>query len=916
MRDQILPDTAPRAQRTPTRRAYGRAGLLGLQRVAGNRAVTRLIGRVAQRAPDRAGWTNADTQTPADAKSPQAGGWNAGERAVGQIRRIPLEGLSEGNQQEFGHEGEHAKTSESAKGRAIVLIPAGMPRGAKVDVLLHFHGFGYRSGKKAHDPYAGWRQDKVTSTVRDVDQDRIEAQLQAAGATDMIAILPQGVSKSQFGGLVPSTYINDVFKRLDAIGALPATAGTDPTTAGPALLKNRVILSGHSGGGDRIGNLLNAKTDDKAAEVILFEGIHDRGGAVAKWADTHVKRIAKALGKLDPTQTAERQKEISTCPLFRAYYSVGGGYGGAHTALAEKLTKLFTDPSVVNGLGADLEAVRERFQIIPITGAGHETIVRGLGNDPANGPLADAISARKRADRNLRVVDPANPAKGAGKLLPKGTPTWNDPRPQQRRGKTSPPTMPTTTPTTTPTPTPTPTPTKASAVTPEKIMQIAGKHGLGDLHALPAMSIAVRPGDPLRNLADVLRMIGVSSVDIADALFVEVHPEMVDKKILPEQTDLVAEWVALRQKYATAAAAKPTSQPSSTPDQAAPDQAAPDQATPTGVTPAGGKKFGAPEMDPAKRKQAIDTAVREATTERKGVQDQDIIALSNTLVYNKTTVEKWFGDLVPNATFLDVPVRPSTGSSVSGVHKLLDNRLRKAEEQLVKAFPTLTKAQIAKKVGIRDIGGVRQPKKASGGSLPSYHCFGLAIDINADTNPFVGYNKAPAKLAENASAEVIGRAMWFMHGERFDILKMKVPGDAGKLWDIHRGASDALVAYLALADDLAGKKLQDLVAASQKAGDTRNLKEWQERITLDKAMSREYDFFRGKKGPNKGYAERTGYLDLGRELVVALGAAGLAWGGGYTGSGGKKDMMHFDLRDDSLKRLPKGWKPATPAAPK
>ena len=97
--------------------------------------------------------------------------------------------------------------------------------------------------------------------------------------------------------------------------------------------------------------------------------------------------------------------------------------------------------------------------------------------------------------------------------------------------------------------------------------------------------------------------------------------------------------------------------------------------------------------------------------------------------------------MVFDAAFLDVPIQKS-GGDVAGVHSELYARLQIAEQRLIKRFPGLSKGQIAGLMGIYKIAGLRPPKKATGGSAPSFHCFGLAIDINHPTNPFVG-NKKP-----------------------------------------------------------------------------------------------------------------------------------------------------------------------------
>jgi D-alanyl-D-alanine carboxypeptidase len=46
------------------------------------------------------------------------------------------------------------------------------------------------------------------------------------------------------------------------------------------------------------------------------------------------------------------------------------------------------------------------------------------------------------------------------------------------------------------------------------------------------------------------------------------------------------------------------------------------------------------------------------------------------------------------------------------------------------------------------------------------------------------------------------------------------------------------------------------------------------------------------------HAQTHGFMDLAKNLVVALTAAGLLWGGRYqTG----KDIMHFDLRTGTVR---------------
>ena len=166
--------------------------------------------------------------------------------------------------------------------------------------------------------------------------------------------------------------------------------------------------------------------------------------------------------------------------------------------------------------------------------------------------------------------------------------------------------------------------------------------------------------------------------------------------------------------------------------------------------------------------------------------------------------------MIPDATFLGQRIRAS-GGKAPGVHRALFEVLKRAERTLLGAHPGRTAEQLGKEMGIYDIAGLRPPKKATGGSLPSFHCFGLAIDINHDTNPFVGNRPRRPRskeFMENRSPRIIERAMWLLKGERFDVEKTAreaVHAGAGAAWDIHHRASQTLAEYLRLADDLGAR---------------------------------------------------------------------------------------------------------------
>jgi hypothetical protein len=308
-------------------------------------------------------------------------------------------------------------------------------------------------------------------------------------------------------------------------------------------------------------------------------------------------------------------------------------------------------------------------------------------------------------------------------------------------------------------------------------------------------------------------------------------------------------------------------------------------------------------MSDADRSKLVAAAYRQATTAGIAADRQAIAA---TLKANGTDASTWFNAMVPDATFLGRRIRAS-GGSAPGVHRALYEVLKRAERTLLAAHPGRTAEELGKQIGIYDIAGLRPPKKATGGSLPSFHCFGLAIDINHDTNPFVGNMKPDknspryAEFSANRSPRMIERAMWLLEGEQFNVegkalAKQLENLNAGKAWDIHQRASRALAEYLRLADDVDGSRLRQLVTNAQLRGEKQNLDWWKNRIATDRKVIKHWDF------PDHEHPQKSGYMDLPRELVVALSDAGLLWGGMYRTA---KDIMHFDLRAGPIRHRPK-----------
>ena len=222
--------------------------VLALQRTVGNRATVSVM-RVG-------GWDDAlpGSGNKAESTTTDAATANA-------VRRIPVTGIP-----------------GAATDRAIVYLPASLPPGGgPIDVLLHLHG--HPAGGPGG--YLGGKSDTDGAQADDIDEYRIGAQLAAAGRP-MVAILPQGVGKSDFGAgsaraFDADSYIRSTFDRLGALGAW--TAKTAPTP-GP------VVLSGHSGADNPISTMLSGPLGPKKLQALfLFDTMYPGAGFVEKiWA--------------------------------------------------------------------------------------------------------------------------------------------------------------------------------------------------------------------------------------------------------------------------------------------------------------------------------------------------------------------------------------------------------------------------------------------------------------------------------------------------------------------------------------------------------------------------------------------------------------------------------------------------------
>jgi hypothetical protein len=427
------PGSVPRALAAGGPAAASTPWLLTLQEQAGNRAVQRLV-RSLQRSPlgkddDPHGYT---------------GTAGVADVAGSGTTRVEVHGLKYGLKSGFQSSyttkrgrsvsDEANKTKESPDHMAVVVLPDKVPAGRSVQVILHFHGFGFRGG----DPYAGYMvaagdKNVGKGTVRDVDQEHWEQQIGAVnkGRTKsqpfVVAVLAQGRGPEDFGDLPTFDYVHDVLGKVDAL---------------KGVSDYQLVLSAHSGGGFTVANRVasgQAKTSDRkqlpAAQkgkappqstdlVVLFDA-----EAVGSVAGSAIDRIDTLAKKLTTADEAQARAAIAATPKFRFYFAVGGAYQSAYIEQWRLVQQAIDRVPAVWARGGNEVTVDDLVRFVPVTGKGvnHEHVISGATDKAAEqGSLADALraSVSPKIDRGQAYVPKATaPAKtkGTPKKKAKGT---------------------------------------------------------------------------------------------------------------------------------------------------------------------------------------------------------------------------------------------------------------------------------------------------------------------------------------------------------------------------------------------------------------------------------------------------------------------------------------------------------------
>jgi hypothetical protein len=256
--------------------------------------------------------------------------------------------------------------------------------------------------------------------------------------------------------------------------------------------------------------------------------------------------------------------------------------------------------------------------------------------------------------------------------------------------------------------------------------------------------------------------------------------------------------------------------------------------------------------------------------------------------------DKWYASFTSGRTFLGVSIRDP-------IHVLLAQHLCRVEQDLVTKYGDVASARTAMGLDKPHQEEIIGSRKAPTSASISMHMFGLAIDVDYQTNPFIGAG----------SNDIFSRAGLLVGGQP----AAWQPGDAdrpGDRWDELTALNATVKAYFALLDD--DKELGRLLKAApdrtwkDQDGHDRSWRDMpveDARKQIDRDLRspvvRHKEHGRWITDDPGGLAPRWtragvadtvvkpgGFLGLNKELVLALK---LSWGAAYG------DNMHFDMRN-------------------
>lgn len=798
------------------------------------------------------GWSDAASSGAKSTvtQAPQSSGWNASEFKVGTIRRIPIQGLKQGNQTED----QYPATGEQADGRAIVLIPTTLDLSQPVEVLLHFHGF-----------TPGNRQ-QANGTVEDVELARIEQQLEAS-KRPLIAVLPQGAhqrqtQKSHFGNSFNSdAYLQDVLNALvqqKLVSQLPAI--------------QRVVLSGHSAGGDVVSKMLSSQgafdQPSNIGEVILFDGIHGGGEVPKTWVTDHLNRDLTYL--ISGISESEQLHYLETSMRFRGYYT-NRAYAKRYEGLEQAIEKWFAKHAAnLGGNNSPIyKRLRDNYQVLPV---GHGDHLRVMGemksqdNDASSStsPLLHALSGLPAMAASNSTSSPAS----SPVVLPPNV---------HQQGITS--------------PSPSAEGMSPSSDPQHQAIPIAAptlEHGLpksdqreGVDHGIPAqagpleLSTVIDSKALIRSSPPDLKSLGSiipqgSQIEILETVSQAGREYALVQQVLPLGVygpPMHWGWT-LKSNLSAARKSDRTEQSDhfNQPEQPAlnsqPTHASKDFKKITYKRPERGKN---PKLD--KLHESIDAILTAAGQ----------------------NPAEWFSNFT-TISFLGRPVKDP-------IHITLASHLKEIEAKFAAKYGSPEEA--GKHFGLTEpIAGARMESRTAAYSM---HIFGLAIDLDPAKNVYV----ASGKQTLESTNKIFNRVGMLLFKRP---LKFNKYGQVGKAYAVSQEIDAALEKYFSYSEPSLVKK-QELAALLQNSTDpewqSKNVEEAQEIIKKDikgcaalwkgEAKKRKTEKQQQEEDANQQRKEervqKNGMMTLSEELVLGMG---LDWGGRYG------DFMHFDMRNRDI----------------
>jgi hypothetical protein len=800
------------------------------------------------------GWSDAigasaETSLANDKVTPPAdASWNAGKVLINNIWRIPIEGLTHGNTSDAENLGRRGSTSESAVGKAIVLQHKEFKEDKPTRVLLHLHGFG-----------AGYRQLEhpvdLEKLLRKLKEDKAPSKRKAAKIKKIENQIKQ---KRDYAGVLQAGQARDVElyrmeQQLDALqdpqmmAVLPQ--GTSSSGFGDLAKKPAEYLD------EALGKLKAKPTDYH----IVLSG-HSGAGPT-------VTRIANQLK--DEQKAGQKNAQVDEMILFDAINSdveLESVESFLKTKIKTELSKIKAQPAGKEKNWIDANGFRFR---------GYHS---GYKYHP-----------KKKDDDGKMIIDTSRWA-GYGWWYPeldKFIKKWfqdntNDLSPDVRERLES--------------------NYQVFQVTNTSHEKLMGSTRAAEKGQTAPSKVGV--------LHEALSALSAQSPSAAGMAPTTVQPPTptVGKAPSPVQSPVVTGKTpnpAIPEATAPQIENKKTKKENKKTKKAGKDAFS--QAALSDE-----ERARLPELREARQRyKVLDKKGKKLSNEEKTEKKELGEKLAGTRIFAKAdmeddivaagkTVQDWFNGIVPEATFMELPIGPSGASKVSGVHRELLDHLEMAEKNLMQLMDKAqgktpafsSKREYAEKIGLYSVNGLRLPSNATGGERPSMHCYGLAVDVNYKGNPFVGNNK---KVAKTAPA-VIKNATLLIEKEEMDVKEQPGKKGASEMWDRLNRESEALKIYLSLRKAENRKLLEAYV---KKAGGTRTVEDWKELIEADYAAVRDEKRDKGR-GDFEGHSNpaESGFMDLDKLLVEALTQAGLFWGGQYNGA---KDIMHFDWRSGTIK---------------